>query len=151
MSELNFYLAAANAYASQATSVFNMFLTVLFGSLAFAAAMSLKDIGNQVNIYKINFNVSTSSLLIGSALLSFYIISFIVFHSLSMKANVLIVAMLEKAEIESISSDVVSSLSESTPEVAGLVLPSFGFLVGSLLSLVAFMWLANVKRNDKSA
>ena len=68
-----------------------------------------------------------------------------VFHSLSTKANVLIIAMLEKAEIEGISSDVISSLSESTP----LILPSFGFLVGSLLNLGAFMWLVNVKRNDK--
>ena len=71
MDQLNFYLAAANAYATQATSVFNMFLTVSFGSLAFASALPLRDIGYRVPLYKSKFTVSTSSILIGIALFSF--------------------------------------------------------------------------------
>ncbi len=152
MDQLNFYLAAANAYATQATAVFNMFLTVLFGSLGFAAALPLRDIGHQVPLFKSDFSVSTSSMLIGAALLSFYFISFVAFHRLSEKANTLISVMAEQARHEKIFGDAVSAFSNTTTEVAGLLplpLPSFGFVIGSALGMFAFMWLANVEREDQ--
>lgn len=147
MDELNFYLDATAAYAEQSNTIFNMFLTVLFGSLAFSAAISLKGIGRDIKIFKLS--VSSSSLLIGAALLSFYVISFIFFHGCSIKANILHDAMLAQAKADGISDAVITGLSASIPRPLGLPLSSLGFLVGATLNLMAFMWLANVQRKDK--
>lgn len=51
MEELYFYLDATSAYAVQSNTVFSMFLTVLFSSLAFSAALSLKGIGRDIRIF----------------------------------------------------------------------------------------------------
>ena len=47
---LDFALQTAMAYGDMASTVFNMFLTVLFSSLAFAAAIPLKDIGKSIKV-----------------------------------------------------------------------------------------------------
>ena len=48
--DLHFYLTAAAAFAKGSTDMFAIFISVLFGSFAFAAALSLRNIGRRYGI-----------------------------------------------------------------------------------------------------
>ena len=85
---IGYLVDMSTATTTNATTVFNMFLTVIFGSFAFAAAIPLKNIG------KSYFNLSTSSLWVGFSLLSFYIISYL---SFSDSVRITIVAIKNSA------------------------------------------------------
>ncbi|TVZ40276.1 hypothetical protein P886_4703 [Alteromonadaceae bacterium 2753L.S.0a.02] len=141
MEPLNFYLSAADAYGNQASTVFNMFLTVLFGSLGFAAAFPLRDVGKR------RFGLSASSKLIGGALLSFYIISFVSFYHLSNQANGLIGIIVKQSSNGQLAKEAIEILGAPSWQPFGVSLPILGFGIGSAVGFFAFMWLANVKRN----
>src|SRR5689334_15791460 len=68
--QISMLLSTASTYAGNAASIFALFITVLFGSLAFATALAKSD-GSK----------ATASGLIAVALLAFYIINFIAFQS----------------------------------------------------------------------
>ncbi len=144
MEQLNFYLSAATAYADQASNIFNMFLTVLFSSFGFAAAFPLRDIGKRINIF--SWSLSTSSLYIGVTLLAFYSISFITFNDTFNKAEALIVAIQNQGSVEQLSEQALGTFSTFTYQVMGLGLPSIGFIIGSTIGLIIFMWLTNTQR-----
>jgi hypothetical protein len=142
MERLNFYLASASGYAKQATSIFNMFITVMFSSFAFAAALPLKNIGSSYDLF--GFFVSLSSIWVGLLLLAFYIISFMSFKECSEKAESLIDVIKLTANEENLPGKVVDSFQISTKRMFGLGLPSVGFILGAGFSLVTFMWITNV-------
>lgn len=48
--DLHFYLTAAAAFAKGSADMFAIFISVLFGSFAFAAALSLRNIGRRYGI-----------------------------------------------------------------------------------------------------
>jgi len=147
LDHLNFYLSAASAYADQASTVFNMFLTVMFGSFGFAAALPLRDIGMHFNVY--NFRISLSSICIGISLLAFYVISFVSFNKLVWKGEVLIGAIYAGGGGENLSKEALSAFSLSSREYFGYSLPSIGFIIGAVFGLFVFMWVTNAKRPDK--
>ena len=134
----------STATTSNATTVFNMFLTVVFGSFAFAAAIPLKNIG------KSYFSLSISSLWVGFSLLSFYIISFISFNDSVLNA---IVALKELQAIFSechVKTESIKSILSTEREYFGLQLISIGFLIGSSIGLGVFLWISNVDRKPKN-
>lgn len=143
MDEIDFLVTSAQAYVNASVSVFNMFLTVLFGSLAFSASMSLRDIGRSP--MKIGcLPLSWSSCVIGSALLAFYIISFASFYDATKSAEILLEKLSDLvSKRESIKSTAV--LFKPQDNLLGS-LPVLGYMIGSVCGLVAFMWLANVER-----
>ena len=144
MERLNFYLSSASGYANQATSIFNIFITVTFSSFAFAAALPLIEIGSSYNLF--GFLVSYSSMLVGLSLLAFYIISFMSFKECSEKAEALINEIKSSAIEESLPINVVNSFQLSTKKMFGLGSPSVGFIIGATFSLITFMWITNIPR-----
>jgi len=121
-----------------------MFLTVVFSSLAFAAAIPLKDIGRPFI-----FGLSTSSLWIGFSLLSFYIISFLSFNDSVQNA---IVALKELNEIFNechVKTESIKSILSTEREFFGIQLISIGFIIGSSIGLGVFLWISNVERKPK--
>ena len=70
-------VSVATGYANSMRGIFSLFLTVIFGSLGFAAALPLKDIGSTHTI--LGFGLSTSSLLVGGEILAFYLITFAIY------------------------------------------------------------------------
>lgn len=71
-------LTVAIAYANQLASLFNLFVTVAFSSLAFAAAVKFdKNVGTPYEVY--DLSISRPSFWYALVLLSFYIISFFLF------------------------------------------------------------------------
>lgn len=141
---IDYLVNMSTATTSSATTVFNMFLTVVFSSLAFAAAIPLKDIGRPFI-----FSLSTSSLLIGFSLLSFYIISFLSFND---SVQTAIVALKELQEIFSechVKTELIKSILSTEREFFGIQLISIGFIIGSSIGLGAFLWISNVERKPK--
>lgn len=145
--DVNVVLALAEAYAGQATEIFNMFLTVLFASFGFAAAMPLRDIGRRRKWF--NFEFSSSSTLMGAALLAFYLISFKEFWSALTKANDLLLEMSVLLDNAGYSETVVGIVKPSVTAEQGVAWPLMGMGVGALAGLVIFMWLTNVARPNK--
>jgi len=140
---IDYLVNMSTATTSNATTVFNMFLTVVFGSFAFAAAIPLKNIG------KSYFNLSTSSILVGFSLLSFYIISYLSFND---SVRITIVALKELQEIFSkchVKTDLIESILSTEREFLGFQLISIGFIIGSLIGLSVFLWISNVERKPK--
>lgn len=147
---LDMTLQTAVSYANMASTVFNMFLTVVFGSLAFAAAIPLRDIGR--SIQNIPWHISSSSFLFGIALLSFYIISFLSFNLYSTKAEEALVLLNTSLSCESPRVSSLFVIGGKPLESIGisLGLPSIGFIIGATFGLIVFLWVANAERHSKS-
>ena len=142
MSQENFdsLLSAATTYGSQVTATFNLFLTVAFGSLAFAAAKPLGNIGSQF------LGFSTTSLVMALVLLSFYIICFLSFRKAEKHLNSLLFELHERVEKWGIHQGAVDAFKPNNQSIFGLSLPSFGFVLGSTGCLLIFVWVSNAER-----
>ena len=147
MDNLNFYLSAAIGFANQASTVFNMFLTVMFSSFGFAAALPLRDVGKSRNLF--NFSVSSSSILVGFSLSAFYIISFFSFYEFANNAENLIATIYTQGTEMKLSKEALAAFELPFRGTFGVGLPSFGFIIGALVGIFTFMWLTNVKRSGK--
>jgi hypothetical protein len=147
MDHLSFYLSAATYYAEQASSVFNMFLTVLFSSLGFAAALPLGDFGKTISIF--GWKCSSSSLCIGIMLFAFYVISYAAFSEFSGAAGSLLEAIHKLGVSENLPESALSAFPASSARLVGLRISSVGFLVGAFFGLFIFMWLTNVERSKE--
>ena len=141
---IGYLLTMSTTTANNATTVFNMFLTVVFGSFAFAAAIPLKDIGRPLI-----FGLSTSSLCIGFSLLSFYIISFLSFND-SVQIAIAIFKELQEIFNEChVETESIKSILSTQREFFGFQLISIGFMIGSSIGLITFLWISNVERKPK--
>jgi hypothetical protein len=147
--DLGFLLSAAQGYTSLASNIFSIFLTVMFSSFAFAAALPLRNIGTRITIFSIR--LSSSSIWIGASLLAFYIISFGSFYVSTAKAEKLIGAIRSILEKEAnINPDVLDAFKTHPDVVLGLGLPSIGFIIGSTIGLSIFLWVTNAERSASS-
>ncbi|MFT6791168.1 MAG: energy-coupling factor transporter transmembrane protein EcfT [Cellvibrionaceae bacterium] len=149
MNDLGFLLSAAEGYASMASNIFSIFLTVMFSSFAFAAALPLRNIGARIKIFSLR--LSSSSIWIGVSLLAFYIISFTSFYKTTEKAKTLIGvirSMLDKGT--NINKDVLQAFETDPDVMLGLGLPSIGFIIGSTIGLSIFLWITNAERPTSS-
>ncbi|WP_299621036.1 hypothetical protein [Pelagibius sp.] len=143
---VDFLLATATTYAASTISIFNLFLTVAFGSLAFSAALSLRSIGKSYKIWRFRF--SSSSLLIALALLAFYVIDFIAFLSVGEELKIVLNELDQQIESWSFKNSNTKKLFDPAPSGIGdLKLSAIGFLIGSTASLVGFLWFANADRS----
>jgi len=135
-------LSAATTYANQASSTFNMFVTVAFASLAFSASLPLGDVGPEF----FDTGLSCSSLLMAFILLAFYIISFISFRNVERHAHSLLSELYEQAKGWGLSDAATSAFRPDSKRILGLTLPAFGFILGSAGCLVVFVWISNAAR-----
>ncbi len=145
---IDYLVTMSTTTANNATTVFNMFLTAVFGSFAFAAGIPLKNIGRPINF--LIFSLSTSSLWVGFSLLSFYIISFISFNDSVLNA---IVALRELQDIFyncGVKTESVKAILSTERDFFGLQLISIGFIIGSSIGLGVFLWISNVDRKPKN-
>ena len=144
-------LDAATTYANGLANVFTQFLTVVFGALAFASALSLRTIGPTFRLSKLHF--SGASLLIGGVLFAYFSISFLTFLNFD---ELLALTLAElHAEIESTwtlkKSETLEAFQHPFPAFFGMRLPGVGFAIGSVITLIAFLWISNVKRESDPA
>jgi len=144
MNELDFLLSTTQAYVANASDIFNLFLTVVFGSFAFAAALPLRNIGRLFTVGPFQF--STSSLVIGFVFLSFYSISFLMFHASFNHASTLLTKMKAIVETMPNLSDISHVFIAQEAVIGKLDLTSVGFLIGSIGGWIIFMWVTNVNR-----
>jgi len=135
-------LTAASTYANQVNATFNLFLTVALSSLAFAAALPLDKIGGEF----LNTGLSSSSLLMGSVLFSFYLICFISFIKSQYHLNSLLFELQEHVEKWDVKQRAIDAFTPHPPIFLKLSLPSIGFLIGSAGCLFVFLWVSNVAR-----
>ena len=146
MELFNFYLATAVGFATQASSIFNLFITVMFSSFAFAAALPMRNIGRPKIIFNNHF--SKSSMWVGFSLLSFYVISFISFQQCSRKAEEMFEVIKLYSESRKLPEAVQAVFETNQYFAPGWGLPSFGYIIGSAIGLGIFMWVTNVDRSD---
>ncbi len=143
---LEFTLQTAVSYANLASTVFNMFLTVVFSSLAFAAAVPLREIGKPIK--HLPWHISSCSFWFGISLLAFYLISFASFYHNSTMAQQAIDLIRNKLPQKQSELSVLFPEGLSPLEFIGinLGLPSIGFIIGASFGLIVFLWVANAKR-----
>ena len=148
---LELTLQTAVNYANMASTVFNMFLTVVFSSLAFAAAIPLREIGKPIKF--LPWHVSGSSFLFSIALLSFYFISFVSFCSYTTQAESALMILSKKLGCIENAKDLshILLIGDKPLQAIGidLGLPSIGFIIGSIFGLIVFLWVANAPRLTK--
>ena len=149
--QISILMDAATVLAGNITSIFSMFLTVVFGALAFSAAISLRDVGPRITVR--GLGASVSSLIIAFSLLSFFIISFNSFFNAQMDLYLVL------SELK-LHTDKWNFLLEDTKSIFGphleplfwnLNLESVGFLIGSMATLISFIWITNLGRDSHSA
>ena len=146
--QITILMTAATSYADIVATLFNLFLVVVFGSLGFAASISLKSIGKTYRFY--NFSCSSSSLIIAAALFAFFIICFISFQSST--ENLRIVLTELHLQIDSWPLKDRNTLSAFKPSelfVGKLGLPDIGFIIGSALTLIGFLLISNAERGSE--
>ncbi len=144
--QIGILVTTATTYAANAASIFNLFLTVCFGSLAFAAALPLKSIGDPHPFFEFCF--SSSSLMFAVAFLAFYIIDFISFQSAGNKLNIVLRELKQQISCWTFKNpDTLNVFQPARPVIRNLRLSSIGFLIGSIASLIGFLWISNVDRS----
>lgn len=141
-------LSAATTYANGQASLFNQFLTVVFGALAFASALSLRSIGPTFKLWI--FRCSSSSLLIAFVLVAYFCISFATFLKFEHLLRLTLVEL--HAQIKDSwtlkHEETLEAFTHSEP-VFGIGLPSIGFAVGAVITVAAFLWITNARRDSK--
>lgn len=135
-------MSAATTYGTQMTATFNLFITVAFGSLAFAAAMPLANVGTKF----IGGYISSASLLMAVILMAFYIISFLSFIKLESHLRAILEELYADVREWGVSEAAANAFKPDSKKVFGLSLPAFGFLIGSIGCLVVFVWVTNAPR-----
>lgn len=149
--QIGILMDAATVLAGNIASIFSMFLTVVFGALAFSAAISLRNVGPRISVR--GTGASVSSLVIAFSLLSFFAISFNSFYN-AQKDLYLILSELK------LHTDEWGFLLKDTGSVFGphmepvwgyLNLESVGFLIGSVATLISFIWITNLSREPRNA
>ena len=128
-------LNAAIGYSNNATHIYNMYLYVLFGSLAFAAALPLRDIGERY------LWCSSSSWLVGFSFLAFYFISFRRYRKSCTQAEALIGELYGVAKTWTFK---YGGLVGFKPPKTGS--DQVGFVIGAVIGLITFMWISNAER-----
>ena len=139
----DFLLASAVAFANNATAIFNMFITVLFSSFAFAAALPLRDIGNRVIVGP--WTLSASSIVMGLTLAAFYFISILSFYKSATSAELLLGTIDFENCCGDSSQKVMDVFKKNSP-----MMPLIGYFIGSVCGLIIFLWVTNVERVKKS-
>ncbi|AEJ02830.1 hypothetical protein Nit79A3_3092 [Nitrosomonas sp. Is79A3] len=139
-------LTIVGTTSSNAMTVFNMFITVAFGSFAFATGLPMKNIGRSIKFF--NFGLSTTSITVGFSLLAFYIISFISFNDFISSAVVTIKDLHRIVNKCGEEIEVIELMLSNDRKIFGIYLASFGFIVGSAISWIVFLWIANADRKS---
>lgn len=139
---IEYLLTIVGTTSSNAMTVFNMFITVAFGSFAFATGLPMKNIGRSI------FGLSTTSITVGFSLLAFYIISFIAFHDLISSVEVTIKELHGIVNKCGEKIEVIELMLSNDRKIFGIHLASFGFIVGSTISWIVFLWIANADRKS---
>lgn len=149
--QVSILMTAATNYANSMNAIFTMLLTVIFGSLAFSAAISLRDIGRPYKLF--GGTVSSSSILISVMLLAFYGISFYMFEQSAGELRVLLNELYCQTFSWEFANDIThEAFSPGTPSpFFDLGYPSVGYVIGSFLGLVSFIWLSNVDRSSRKS
>ena len=128
---LSILVGAASAYADSSAKSFGLFITVAFGSLAFATALA-----------KTGGTTAGPSVLMTVALLAFYVIDFIAFQSANKKLSIVLGELSRQIECWDFkNSETLSVFQPEKPMLGNLGLPSIGYLIGSVLGLVTFVWI----------
>lgn len=138
------FLDLAKTYHGHADGMFRLFITVLFSSFAFASGFPMTNIGKKWRFG--NAHVSTPSLAVAFVLMSFYIISFMSYRSAIVNAH--------RSASEFVTFhrpckglDVLKSmLGFEGSNIWSLWLPQVGFVLGSIMGVLVFIYLANSKR-----
>ena len=145
VNELDLLFNSAVAYGNMAGNVFDTFITVLFSSLAFAAAKSLRNIGEPLK--KVSWHISSSSLVFSLALLCFYCISFFSFRFYAARAEQALSLLSTEVGHNKELSDLFVSPGKPFSELGNTFgLPSIGFIIGALFGLLIFLWVSNARR-----
>ena len=89
--------------------------------------------------------------MIAAALLAFYIIDFISFQSAGNKLNIVLRELEQQIGSWSFKNpkDMLSVFQPEPLIIGNLRLSSIGFLIGSIISLIGFLWIANVDRRKR--
>ncbi len=134
----------AKIFQDSAADRFKLFITVLLGSIAFASALPMGDIGSKRKILKMS--ISMPSLAVGFVFLSFYIINFFSFSSAIDSA----VSAAEQLVAASKEADELRKILPSCQNKFSTVeLPKIGYGLGSLMGFIVFLWIANAPRAEK--
>jgi hypothetical protein len=143
MEMVNLLLDLAKTYHDHATGIFNTFITVLFGSLAFSSKFPMTDFGSSKKFW--NMTLSFPSLAMAGALSSFYLVSFIAFDESITNAKSAVKEILKLSS----NCNPYDALKEVFNYQDSL-LPQLGFIIGSVIGTVVFVWLANSRKNPAS-
>jgi len=148
LSHIAILMSAATTYAANLSSIFNMFLTVVFGSLAFSAAISLRDIGKNYGNEK--YHISQSSIIIAFVLAAFFMISFYAFHQTSINLAAILNELHHQTSKWDFYDPKTHAAFEAKETVAlGLRYPEIGYIIGAIGTFLAFIWISNAKRKSQ--
>lgn len=144
--EVAVLMSVATTLAGNIASLFTMFLSVVFGALAFSATISLRNIGPAIDIGV--FHASGSSLIIAFALTAFFIISFLSFQDAQQKLLVTLQELSEHTNTWSFVNEKTKSVFKphAPPVIGNLGRESIGFIIGGVMTVIAFLWISNVYR-----
>ena len=140
------FLDLAKTYHGYADGLFRLFITVLFGSFAFASSFPIKTSSKLTNIGK--FHVTSTSLATASVLLSFYMICFLSFRSAIVNAHLAASQFLSFHQNCEGVEVLNKMLGFESLNRLSLVLPQVGFILGSTMGVLVFLYLTN-NRNEK--
>ena len=128
---ISILLSTASKYSDSAAKSFDLFIKVLFASLAFATAVS-----------RAGGSTTTPSVLMAVALLAFYAINFVAFQSANIKLAIVLREMSQQIECWDFkNSETLSVFQPERPRLCKLGLPSVGYLIGSALGFGGFVWI----------
>lgn len=144
--EIAVLMSAASTLAGNISSLFSMFLTVVFGALAFSGAISLRGVGP--NVWEYGFSISLSSLLIGFSLMAFFIISFMSFQKAQENLYLVLKELSEHTDRWKFTHNDTKKVFKPhcEPLIGNLGRESLGFIIGSVCTVISFLWIANMCR-----
>lgn len=145
--EVAILMSAASTLASNISSMFTMFLSVVFGALVFSATLSLRHVGPTLGGE--SFSLSAGSLLIAFALSSFFIIGFLSFHQAQKNVYLVLQELAAHTSGWAFYHAETSNAFKphSRPLIGSLGRESLGYIIGSVTTVISFLWLANMCRS----
>lgn len=145
MAEL--FLDLAKTYHGYADDLFKLFITVLFGSFAFASGFQNKTSSKMKKIGKLS--VSSHSLATASVLLSFYIICFLSFRSAIVNAQLSASQFLLLHQNCQGIEVLNKMLGFEKLDKLSIILPQIGFVLGAAMGIFVFLFLSNANSESK--
>ena len=137
------FLDLAKTYHGYADGLFTLFISVLLGSFAFASGLVSQKSSRMKKIGK--FSLSSHSLATSYVLLSFYVICFLSFRSAIVNAQS---AAQELVKLYSPSCSGFNTLNKMLGfqgvDELSIILPQIGFILGSAMGILVFLYLSNV-------